>query len=104
MSKSSIEWTEVTWNPVTGCDKISPGCKFCYAKTLAHRLKAMGLSNYKNEFELTLQRRMLGLADAPQVIQEAFERGDVSLTLASRVSAMPASLREQLIAEIAEGS
>lgn len=59
MSKSSIEWTEATWNPVTGCDKISPGCKFCYAERLAFRLKAMGQANYRNGFELTLQPTML---------------------------------------------
>lgn len=50
---SSIEWTEKTWNPVTGCTKISPGCKFCYAERLAKRLKAMGAKNYRNGFDLT---------------------------------------------------
>ena len=58
---SGIEWTESTWNPVTGCDKISPGCKFCYAERMAERLQAMGQPNYKNGFDLTLQPRMLGL-------------------------------------------
>lgn len=58
---SGIEWTESTWNPVTGCDKISPGCKFCYAERLAERLQAMGQPNYKNGFALTLQPRMLPL-------------------------------------------
>jgi protein gp37 len=57
--KSSIEWTEATWNPVTGCDKISPGCKNCYAETMAKRLKAMGQANYSNGFKLTLQPQML---------------------------------------------
>lgn len=56
---SPIEWTESTWNPVTGCDKISPGCKNCYAERLAKRLKAMGQSNYRNGFKLTLQPQML---------------------------------------------
>ncbi len=60
MSNSShIEWTDATWNPVTGCSKISPGCKFCYAERLAIRLRAMGQSNYRNGFELTLQPQML---------------------------------------------
>ncbi|MEX1042519.1 MAG: phage Gp37/Gp68 family protein [Pirellulaceae bacterium] len=59
MSKSSIEWTEATWNPVTGCDKISPGCKHCYAERMSHRLKAMGQANYANGFALTLQPGML---------------------------------------------
>lgn len=58
---SSIEWTEATWNPVTGCNKISPGCKFCYAERMAARLQAMGQPNYKNGFELTLQPDMLEL-------------------------------------------
>lgn len=52
---SSIEWTEATWNPVTGCTKISPGCKFCYADRMAKRLKAMGQPRYRNGFALTLQ-------------------------------------------------
>lgn len=54
-SNSAIEWTEATWNPVTGCTKISPGCKHCYAERLANRLQAMGQRNYVNGFELTLQ-------------------------------------------------
>jgi protein gp37 len=61
MSKSTIEWTEVTWNPVTGCDKISPGCKFCYAERMAKRLQAMGQANYQHGFKLTLQPQMLEL-------------------------------------------
>ena len=56
---SGIEWTESTWNPVTGCTKISPGCKHCYAERMAGRLQAMGQSNYKNGFALTLQPHML---------------------------------------------
>lgn len=60
-SKSPIEWTESTWNPITGCNKISPGCKNCYAERLSKRLKAMGQANYKNGFRLTLQPKMLEL-------------------------------------------
>ncbi|MBN49798.1 MAG: hypothetical protein CMN85_19525 [Spongiibacteraceae bacterium] len=51
---SKIEWTEQTWNPVTGCTKVSPGCKHCYAETMAKRLKAMGAPGYDNGFELSL--------------------------------------------------
>lgn len=51
---SKIEWTEVTWNPVTGCTKVSQGCKNCYAERMARRLKAMGVDRYKNEFDLTM--------------------------------------------------
>jgi len=58
-NSSHIEWTDATWNPVTGCSKVSPGCKFCYAERLAHRLQAMGQKNYKNGFEVTLQPHML---------------------------------------------
>jgi protein gp37 len=53
-SKSSIEWTDVTWNPVTGCNKISAGCKFCYAERMAKRLQAMGVAQYRNGFKLAL--------------------------------------------------
>jgi protein gp37 len=60
-AKSPIEWTEATWNPVTGCNKISAGCKNCYAEQLSRRLKAMGQRNYVNGFKLTLQPHMLEL-------------------------------------------
>jgi protein gp37 len=53
MAQSSIEWTELTWNPVTGCSKVSQGCKFCYAEVMSRRLKAMGVKKYQNEFEVT---------------------------------------------------
>src|SRR5216684_2164372 len=58
---SGIEWTESTWNPVTGCTKIGPGCKNCYAERIAERLQAMGQRNYRNGFRLTLQPHMLEL-------------------------------------------
>jgi len=58
---SSIEWTKATWNPVTGCTKVSPGCKHCYAERMAHRLQAIGQKNYARGFELTLQPHMLEL-------------------------------------------
>ena len=58
-TQSTIEWTEATWNPVTGCTKISPGCKHCYAERMAYRLKEMGQRNYANGFELTLHEHML---------------------------------------------
>jgi len=56
---STIEWTEATWNPVTGCTKISPGCKFCYAERMAKRLRAMGTERYRDGFALTLQPDVL---------------------------------------------
>ena len=58
---SSIEWTESTWNPVTGCTKVSPGCKHCYAERMATRLQAMGQPNYARGFEVTLHERALEL-------------------------------------------
>lgn len=54
MAQSKIEWTEMTWNPTTGCTKISAGCKNCYAETLSKRLLAMGNKKYQNGFDLTL--------------------------------------------------
>lgn len=56
---SSIEWTEATWNPVTGCTKVSPGCKHCYAERMARRLQAMGQPKYANGFQLALHRDKL---------------------------------------------
>ncbi len=52
MAQSTIEWTEMTWNPTTGCSKISQGCKFCYAEIMSKRLKAMGVEKYQNNFEV----------------------------------------------------
>ena len=59
--QSSIEWTEATWNPVTGCSKISPGCKHCYAERMAHRLQAIGHPHYRDGFKVTLHEDALGL-------------------------------------------
>lgn len=59
MAQSSIEWTEMTWNPVTGCDKITAGCKFCYAEVMAKRLQAMGVEKYRNAFDLTIHESEL---------------------------------------------
>lgn len=89
---SGIEWTESTWNPVTGCNKISPGCKHCYAERMAERLQAMGQPNYRNGFELTLQPQALDLPlrwKKPQTIfvnsmSDLFHR-DVPLDYIQRV-------------------
>ena len=58
---SAIEWTEATWNPLTGCDKISPGCTHCYAERMSLRLRAMGQPNYRNGFEVTLHEHAVAL-------------------------------------------
>lgn len=52
MAQSNIEWTEMTWNPTTGCTKISQGCKFCYAEIMSRRLQSMGIEKYKDNFEV----------------------------------------------------
>jgi protein gp37 len=59
MAHSAIEWTEQTWNPTTGCTKISQGCKFCYAEVMAKRLHAMGIEKYKNGFQITIHPEVL---------------------------------------------
>lgn len=64
-TQSKIEWTEQTWNPTIGCTKLSPGCKHCYAETMAKRLQAMGLHGYENGFQLTLM---------PERLSEPLER------------------------------
>lgn len=60
MAQSSIEWTELTWNPVTGCTKVSQGCKFCYAEVMTKRLKAMGVEKYKDGFKVRTHPDTLG--------------------------------------------
>src|SRR4030042_7123966 len=70
-ARSRIEWTESTWNPLTGCTKLSPGCKNCYAERMALRLRAMGSPNYRNGFRLTIHERLLQLPlrwSKPQMI------------------------------------
>lgn len=58
-TKTTIEWTESTWNPLTGCTKVSPGCRHCYAERMALRLRAMGQPNYSNGFKITLHEHVL---------------------------------------------
>lgn len=59
MSTTKIEWTEATWNPVTGCSKVSPGCAHCYAERMAKRLQAMGQPNYRDGFAVHVHEHML---------------------------------------------
>ena len=61
MATSSIEWTELTWNPTTGCDKISAGCKFCYAEIMSRRLQAMGVAKYKDGFRVRQHEAALAI-------------------------------------------
>lgn len=62
--RSNIEWTQMTWNPVTGCTKVSPGCANCYAEKMAKRLKAMGAERYRNGFDVQLQSDQVDLPRA----------------------------------------
>jgi protein gp37 len=59
MASTKIEWTENTWNPITGCTKISTGCTFCYAEIMSRRLRSMGQAKYRNGFDLTLHPDVL---------------------------------------------
>ncbi|RPD51157.1 DUF5131 family protein [Paracnuella aquatica] len=61
MAQSSIEWTEMTWNPTTGCNKVSAGCKHCYAEVMTRRLKAMGVEKYRDGFELRVHPDALAI-------------------------------------------
>ena len=61
MAQSSIEWTEMTWNPTTGCDKVSAGCKYCYAEVMTKRLHAMGIEKYKDGFKVRVHEDALDI-------------------------------------------
>jgi len=61
MAQSSIEWTEMTWNPTTGCTKISAGCKFCYAEIMSKRLQLMGIDKYKDAFAVKTHESALNI-------------------------------------------
>jgi protein gp37 len=61
MATSSIEWTEMTWNPTTGCNKLSAGCKYCYAEVMSKRLEAMGIEKYAHGFKLTMHEDALSI-------------------------------------------
>lgn len=70
--RSNIEWTEVTWNPVTGCDRVSTGCDHCYAATLARRLKAMGAAKYQNDGDERTSGPGFGLTLHPRSLEEPY--------------------------------
>ena len=71
-SKSTIEWTEVTWNPTTGCDRVSAGCDNCYALTLAKRLKAMGAEKYQNDGDPRTSGPGFGVTVHPRALSIPF--------------------------------
>ncbi|MDX8036577.1 phage Gp37/Gp68 family protein [Lentzea sp. BCCO 10_0856] len=70
--RTAIEWTEVTWNPTTGCDRVSPGCDNCYALTLAKRLKAMGADKYQNDGDPRTSGPGFGVTIHPEALQEPY--------------------------------
>lgn len=70
--RSGIEWTETTWNPVTGCDKVSPGCDHCYALTLAKRLKAMGSEKYQNDGDPRTSGPGFGVTTHPNSLSQPY--------------------------------
>lgn len=71
-NRSSIEWTEVTWNPVTGCDRVSTGCDHCYALTLAKRLKAMGVAKYQKDGDPRTSGPGFGVSAHPEALDEPY--------------------------------
>src|SRR5262249_10281475 len=71
-SRSAIEWTEVTWNPVTGCDRVSAGCDHCYALTLAKRLKAMGVTRYQRDGHPRTSGPGFGVSLHPEALREPY--------------------------------
>ena len=71
-NRSSIEWTEVTWNPVTGCDRVSAGCDHCYALTLAKRLKAMGAAKYQQDGDPRTSGPGFGVSVHPEALDEPY--------------------------------
>src|SRR5215813_12881767 len=76
-TRSRIEWTQQTWNPVTGCTNVSPGCKNCYARVFAERLNAMGVPGYEHGFAVTLQ---------PERLQEPLKRRTPTLYFVNSMS------------------
>jgi protein gp37 len=72
VAKSSIEWTEVTWNPVTGCDRVTAGCDHCYALTLAKRLKAMGAEKYQNDGNPVTSGPGFAVTTHPAALQQPY--------------------------------
>lgn len=93
-NKSNIEWTEMTWNPVTGCTKVSQGCKHCYAERMAKRLTAMGAERYRNGFNVTLHPDLVDIPRGWRLPRVVFVNSmsdlfhdDIPLTYIQRVFA-----------------
>jgi protein gp37 len=99
--RSSIEWTQATWNPVTGCDRISPGCHHCYALTLAARLRAMGHAKYQTDGRPPTSGPGFGVATHPQVLIQPLRWRRPRLVFVNSMSDLfHARVPEAFIAEV----
>jgi protein gp37 len=99
--RSAIEWTQATWNPVTGCDRISPGCDRCYALTLAARLKAMGQAKYQTDGRPPTSGPGFGVAIHPEVLAEPLRWRRPRLVFANSMSDLfHARVPEAFIAKV----
>jgi len=86
MATSNIEWTEVTWNPVTGCDRVAAGCDNCYALTLAKRLKAMGAEKYQNDGDPRTSGPGFGVTVHPRALQQPYGWGGSKVVFVNSMS------------------
>lgn len=86
MATSNIEWTEVTWNPVTGCDRVAAGCDNCYALTLAKRLKAMGAEKYQNDGDPRTSGPGFGVTVHPRALQQPYRWGGSKVVFVNSMS------------------
>jgi protein gp37 len=85
-TRTAIEWTEVTWNPTTGCDRVSAGCDHCYALTLAKRLKAMGAAKYQRDGDLRTSGPGFGLTVHRDALRQPYGWRSPSLVFVSSMS------------------
>jgi protein gp37 len=85
-TRTAIEWTEVTWNPTTGCDRISAGCDHCYALTLARRLKAMGSAKYQHDGDPRTSGPGFGLATHPGALRQPYGWGSPRIVFVNSMS------------------
>src|SRR6185312_5122430 len=84
--RSAIEWTEATWNPVTGCDRVSAGCDHCYAMTLAKRLKAMGSEKYQNDGDPRTSGPGFGITVHPEALNAPYRWAEPRLVFVNSMS------------------
>jgi protein gp37 len=99
--RSAIEWTQATWNPITGCDRISPGCQHCYALALARRLKAMGQAKYQTDGRPPTSGPGFGVAVHPQVLGEPLRwRRPRRIFVCSMADLFHARVPEAFIAQV----